>query len=257
MSKQLCVEIAGVKLEITEVKGRLATYNSCLDKMGAADQQRDVRVETLESTAQSLDKTLTTWKPKVESSLSAVKLELSKLNTFFDRDARSTTNPKSSVLPLRSASTPPSPRAHADGPNGLHVDNNIRDYGFGKFTQIHAPVKGTIPDPQLTLQSPDHHTPSESNLHSVKPPVGHLPKLDFPKFDGDHPKLWQLHCESYFKMYSVESSVWVKVATMHFEGAAAHWLQSVDHKIRSASWSEVCSWIHDQFGRDQHESLIR
>jgi hypothetical protein len=58
-------------------------------------------------------------------------------------------------------------------------------------------------------------------------------------------------------MYSVESSVWVKVVTMHFEGAAMRWLQSVDCKIHSASRSEVCSWIHDRFGRDQHESLIR
>jgi hypothetical protein len=58
-------------------------------------------------------------------------------------------------------------------------------------------------------------------------------------------------------MYSVESSVWVKVVTMHFEGAATCWLQSVDCKIHSASWSKVCSWIHDRFGRDQHESLIR
>jgi hypothetical protein len=44
---------------------------------------------------------------------------------------------------------------------------------------------------------------------------------------------------------------------MHFEGAAAHWLQSVDRRIRSANWADVCSWIHDRFGRDQHESLIR
>jgi hypothetical protein len=58
-------------------------------------------------------------------------------------------------------------------------------------------------------------------------------------------------------MYSVESSVWVRVATVHFEGAATRWLQSVDHRIRSALWSEVCSWIHDRFGHDQHESLVR
>jgi hypothetical protein len=27
--------------------------------------------------------------------------------------------------------------------------------------------------------------------------------------------------------------------------------------VRSASWKELCSWIHDRFNRDQHESLIR
>jgi hypothetical protein len=44
---------------------------------------------------------------------------------------------------------------------------------------------------------------------------------------------------------------------MHFEGVAARWLQFVDRRLRTASWSEICSWIHDHFGRDQHESLIR
>jgi hypothetical protein len=44
---------------------------------------------------------------------------------------------------------------------------------------------------------------------------------------------------------------------MHFEGPTASWLQSVNHRILSATWTELCSWIHDRFGRDQHESLIR
>jgi hypothetical protein len=58
-------------------------------------------------------------------------------------------------------------------------------------------------------------------------------------------------------MYSVEQTVWVRVAAMHFEGSVAWWLQSVDHRIRTATWTELCSWIHEQFGRDEHDSLIR
>jgi hypothetical protein len=54
--------------------------------------------------------------------------------------------------------------------------------------------------------------------------TGKLPRLNFPKFDGDNPKLLKSRCENYFEMYSIEDSVWVKVATMHFEGAAARWL---------------------------------
>jgi hypothetical protein len=63
----------------------------------------------------------------------------------------------------------------------------------------------------------------------------------FPKFDGDNPKLWQAKCENYFDMYTVAPSVWVRVATMHFEGPIAKWLQSVHHRICSATWSELCS----------------
>jgi hypothetical protein len=87
---------------------------------------------------------------------------------------------------------------------------------------------------------------SQSPLHGHAD-LDQLPKLHFPKFDGDNPKLWQSKCENYFDMYFVPHSVWVRVATMHFDGVAARWLQSVHHR----------SWIHDRFGRDQHESLIR
>jgi hypothetical protein len=58
-------------------------------------------------------------------------------------------------------------------------------------------------------------------------------------------------------MYMVAPNVWVRVATMYFEGPATKWLQSVHHRIRSASWNELYSWIHDMFGRDQHKFLIR
>jgi hypothetical protein len=57
--------------------------------------------------------------------------------------------------------------------------------------------------------------------------MGKLPKINFPKFESENPKLWQSRCENYFDMYPVDPSVWVNVATMHFEGPATHWLHSV------------------------------
>jgi hypothetical protein len=81
--------------------------------------------------------------------------------------------------------------------------------------------------------------------------------MHFPKFEGENPKLWQSRCENYFDMYYVDPHIWVRVATMHFDGPAACWLQSVNHRIRTTTWTELCSWIHDRFGRDQHEALIR
>jgi hypothetical protein len=84
-----------------------------------------------------------------------------------------------------------------------------------------------------------------------------LPKLNFTKFDGDNPMLCKSRCENYFDMYLVDASMWVQVAIMNFEGAAARWLQSVDHHVCKANWSKLCSWIHDCFDRDSHEILIR
>jgi hypothetical protein len=74
--------------------------------------------------------------------------------------------------------------------------------------------------------------------------------MKFHQFDGDNPKLWQSRCENYFYMYSVESSMWVRMASMHFDGLVAKWLHSVNHRIHKATWTGLCSWIHDRFGKD-------
>jgi hypothetical protein len=234
-----------------EFTSQEAAFSKHLDEVAVEDRICDTCVTNLEESAAALDKSFTEWRPKVDSSITAIKLELSKLNTFFDCDARATSSP-SGLLPVRLATANPV----ANGPAGHSVDLSHRDGGFGHvFTHTHVPVTGMVhplPLPPKSLVRLELPHGIESRV-----PLGKLPKINFPKFDGENPKLWQSRCEIYFDMYSVESSVWVRVATIHFEGAAARWLQSVDHRIRSVSWSEVCSWIHDRFGRDQHKSLIR
>jgi hypothetical protein len=153
------------------------------------------------------------------------------------------------------------------GLNGNRITPSHRDCEFGHvFTQIHNPVKGTIqtnsPPPNVVpcLELPHgvESLPAPNLLgHEPRVPLGKLPKMNFPKFENGNPKLWQSHCEIYFDMYGVDPEVWVCVAIMHFEGPATRWLQSINHHVLSASWKELCSWIHDCFGRDQHESLIR
>lgn len=62
------------------------------------------------------------------------------------------------------------------------------------------------------------------NHDSFAPTLSQLPKVPFPTFDGDNPKLWQKRCADYFFMYSVHPRVWIHIATMHFSDAAARWL---------------------------------
>jgi hypothetical protein len=155
------------------------------------------------------------------------------------------------VLQIGSADVHPTSDGSTDGPNGHRVDSNHRDCGFGRvFVQTHDLVTCTVlpnpsppnflPNPSVLPQSdPSRFSPQSSVLGRAN--MGQLPKLHFPKFDGDNPKLWQAKCENYFDMYTAAPSVWVRVATMHFEGPTAKWLQSVHHRICSATWSELCS----------------
>jgi hypothetical protein len=48
------------------------------------DHQREACAVTLESAAADFDRSFIEWKLEVDASLVSVKLELAKLNTFFD-----------------------------------------------------------------------------------------------------------------------------------------------------------------------------
>jgi hypothetical protein len=110
---------------------------------------------------------------------------------------------------------------------------NHRDVGFRHvFTHTHVPIMNMVHPISLPPKSPARIESllgtellrGSSADHDYRVQIGKLPKINFPRFEGDNPKLWQSRYESYLDMYGVDSSVWVKVASMHFDGLAARWL---------------------------------
>jgi hypothetical protein len=225
-------ELVKLRTEMKEgFAGQEAAFSKRIDEVMAEGRIHDARLTNLEESTAAVDRTLTEWRPMVDSSITTVELELSKLNNFFDRDARAPGSSSLGVLSIESASARPPARVIADGPVVHHSANGHRDCGYGRvYTHTHDLVKGTIPTPPPMFLVPFESTEGESarftpNFSSgSRVPFGKLPKINFPMFDGENPKLRQSRCENYFEMYDVESSVWVRVATMHFEGAAARWL---------------------------------
>jgi hypothetical protein len=117
----------------------------------------------------AFDKSFEEWKPEVDSSLSAVKFELSKLKTFFDRDAKSSSTPRPGVLPISSTTVQLAIGTRSDGPNGHCVKSSHQGCGFGHvYTQTHDLVIGTVlpspPNPPyqhhpLFVPNSDPHSP--------------------------------------------------------------------------------------------------
>jgi len=83
-----------------------------------------------------------------------------------------------------------------------------------------------------------------------------VPKLKCPVFDDENPKLWIRCAMDYFELSQVDPCMWIKFSSMYFTGSAARWLQSVEHRVTSYSWSSFCQMILDHFGKDHHELLI-
>jgi hypothetical protein len=54
----------------------------------------------------------------------------------------------------------------------------------------------------------------------------HMPKMSFPRFDGEHPRIWRDKCYDYFRAFNISAALWLTTATLHMDGNAAIWLQS-------------------------------
>jgi hypothetical protein len=81
--------------------------------------------------------------------------------------------------------------------------------------------------------------------------------MDFPKFDGDNPKLWKTQCENYFEVFHVQPCLRTRFASLNFVQEAALWLQNHEAKVdRVENWDEMCSLVLNQFGRNKY-SLYR
>jgi hypothetical protein len=120
------------------------------------------------------------------------------------------------------------------------------------YTQI--PDKGTPNFPPLRSPFPKPHESMDARGGNS---TGKLPKLNFPTFTGDNPRLWLSRCENYFDMYNVEEFRWIQVASMYLNDATARWFLSVESKLCHASWRDFVVLLLDCFGCEQKELLIR
>jgi hypothetical protein len=75
-----------------------------------------------------------------------------------------------------------------------------------------------------------------------------LPKIHFPKFDGNNPKIWFDNCANYFKIYGMVDEMKVTAATMHLEGNASKWWQAYKQSHAIPTWTKFCAIVQEQFG---------
>jgi hypothetical protein len=117
-----------------------------------------------------------------------------------------------------------------------------------------APGSGAI---QTRLPTPScfRNIPRDDQVihqqESVRAPA---PKIEFPKFDGENPKLWQQQCGTYLEVFRVQPCLHTRYAALGFQGKAALWFQGVEAKGRVEEWDHMCRLVHDYFGKNQEAS---
>jgi hypothetical protein len=102
------------------------------------------------------------------------------------------------------------------------------------------------------LATSDHSQPVSSY-----PAHKHLLKLDFPKFNGDNPKIWAKKCEVYFDVFSIPESVHTRYTMLNFTDRAALWLETIEVSGHIEDWAILCQVVFNHWGMDQHHIFMR
>ena len=74
-----------------------------------------------------------------------------------------------------------------------------------------------------------------------------LPKMPFPQFIGEQPKIWKDKCLDYFRIFDVPDHMWVAMASMNFDKNAAKWLQVYKARYGLGTWESFISAVETQF----------
>jgi hypothetical protein len=112
----------------------------------------------------------------------------------------------SSCSPVRDGEQPKGHGEHC----GEILGPRPQNFGKGMFVALNPPPVILVDD--------------DAPANCCSPP---FPKMEFPKFDGEFPRLWRDQCEVFFEVYAVHPSLKTWFATLNFKGMAASWLQTI------------------------------
>ncbi|KAL0449609.1 UNVERIFIED_CONTAM: hypothetical protein Slati_1517300 [Sesamum latifolium] len=97
---------------------------------------------------------------------------------------------------------------------------------------------------------------SHSPPHSYTDPVPTIPhnhltnlaRVDFPRFNGDEPRAWVRKCLRYFQIiYTVPEDQKVHLASIHLDGRAELWFQSLIEGKEVPTWNRFVQAVYEQF----------
>jgi hypothetical protein len=232
-------------------------------------QKTMVNMETIVKSVMDEQGEFRKWKPEVEAKVQEIADVLitiqGKVDRFIEKqsvDAPSNDALKEDSVPAPTQLGAPSGEAVHGQVRHRTVDPYRRSGTGSETTQTPPPVGGTV---QSMNHGPMQFEFGSFGKQSVGRSMGgwshgsgsRMPGINFTVFDGSNPKLWKHRCETYFEFYFVPMERWIGLATMHFEGSALFWLQSIESRIREMNWEELCPALTTRFGRDQHIILIR
>ncbi|XP_026410205.1 uncharacterized protein LOC113305366 [Papaver somniferum] len=83
-----------------------------------------------------------------------------------------------------------------------------------------------------------------------------MPKLDFPRFDGDNPKSWIQKCEYYFQMHNIAELHKTRMAAIHMDGKASKWYDNFCLTQAVITWPYFCHNVCARFENPVQDNIV-
>jgi hypothetical protein len=223
-------DIIRVGADISKVNELVSRAAVAADKAATTAEQNSGIYQELHASTEKIRNTqdcmmnsmtdLQNWQPSIDNSLKSTAKYVEGLSVR--------------VFTLESSS--PTLARPAPGPAGRHNESTLQGVTSAvDLTQEDTLANGVSPIPHNTFEhgSPSNrHTRDHYHYQDRRDRDYNrefrMPKTNFPKFDGEHPKIWKEKSEKYFMMFHVPDEFKAPYATLHFIGNAALWLQTYE-----------------------------
>ncbi|XP_026428528.1 uncharacterized protein LOC113324426 [Papaver somniferum] len=86
--------------------------------------------------------------------------------------------------------------------------------------------------------------------------LNRVPKLNFPRFNGDNPRGWIQKCERYFWLHNIDESRRVDIAAIYLDGKADKWFLNFQVGRNRVTWFEFTHGICIRFENPVEENFI-
>ncbi|KAM0861316.1 hypothetical protein ACQ4PT_045976 [Festuca glaucescens] len=237
-------DIIRVGADIAKVNELVSRAAIAADKAATtAEKNLQVSMEKIRNTQDRMMNSMTdlqNWQPSIDNSLKSI--------------AKCVEGLSMRVSTLESSSPAPARQAH--GLAGRHIESTQQGVtSRADLTQEDTLANGV----SLTHHTFEHgspsnrHTRDHSHYHDKRDRDYNrefrMPKTNFPKFDGEHPKIWKEKSEKYFMMFHVPDEFKAPYATLHFIGNAALWLQTYEAQHDIESWPQLCVAVCNKLAR--------
>ncbi|KAH6809268.1 hypothetical protein C2S51_027051 [Perilla frutescens var. frutescens] len=137
------------------------------------------------------------------------------------------------------------------------LSNLTRGKGVQKESILGAPPNTVIADSGFPINYVPYSGSRAMVDHKQSQVIHHIPKIEFPRFDGTQPRSWILKCNQYFQLVdNVPDSHRMILASLHFDGKADQWFQNYCHKFKGYSWAQFLDVVSARFEELREAKII-